>query len=192
MHVAGTIGSAREAEAKGGEALTPVAQSLPWLVVWTHSNYEQRVHDQLNAKQFHVFLPKIETWTRRGGTRSRARIPMFPGYLFVRRAMDKASYVAMCQVPGVVRVLGDRWDQLATVPEGDIDAIQRLAASRLAVAPHPYLREGQRVRIKTGPLADVHGILLRDNVNKGVLVISVEMLRRSVAVEVDVTLVEAA
>jgi len=58
--------------------------------------------------------------------------------------------------------------------------------------PHPYLREGQRVRIKSGPLADVEGIFVRANPNKGLLVVSIHMLRRSVAVAVDSTLVEAA
>jgi transcription antitermination factor NusG len=117
---------------------------------------------------------------------------MFPGYLFLHHAIDKASYLAVCQATGLVRVLGERWDQLAVVPDGEIEAIQRVLRARLAVLPHPYLRHGQRVRITAGPLVDVEGILVRSKPNRGLLVVSIDMLQRSVAVEVDCTLVEAA
>lgn len=99
------------------------------------------VCDQLRAKGFHLLLPKIDVWSRRGGLRRLIPSPLFPGYLFL---------------------------------------------------PHPYLREGQRVRITRGPLAGVEGILVHSKPHKGLLVFSIELLQRSVAVEVDCTLVVAA
>ena len=162
----------------------------PWHVLWTRSNCEQLVYDQLAAKGFDVFLPQMDAWTRRGGVRRRARLPMFPGYLFLHHDMDKRAYLTVCQVMGIVRLLGDRWDRLAVVPEHEIDALQRVAQARLPVFPHPYLREGQRVRITGGPFSDVEGLLVRSKPNKGLVIISVSMLRRSIAIEVDCTLVE--
>lgn len=117
---------------------------------------------------------------------------MFPGYLFLRHLMDKASYVAVARSSGLVSVLGERWDRLETVPEAEIDAIQRILRPRVPVFPHAYLCEGQRVRITRGPLADVEGIFVRGNPKKGLVVISINMLCRSVAAEVDCTLVAAA
>jgi transcription termination/antitermination protein NusG len=117
---------------------------------------------------------------------------MFPGYLFLHHAFDKASYLTICQVTGIVRVLGDRWDRLAVVPTPEIEAIQNVRRARLRVLPHPYLRQGQRVRMTAGPLMHLEGILVRSKPNRGLLVISIDMLERSIAVEVDCTLVEAA
>jgi transcriptional antiterminator NusG len=117
---------------------------------------------------------------------------MFPGYLFLHHLVDKASYIEVCESIGLVSILGERWDRLEVVPDSEIGAIQQALRARLPVFPHPYLREGQRVRIARGPLADVEGIFVRGNPNKGVLIISIDMLRRSVAVEVDCTLVAAA
>jgi transcriptional antiterminator NusG len=144
------------------------------------------------ARGFAVFLPKLELWSRRGGIRHRISTPMFPSYLFLRHAMDKISFIEVCKARGLVRILGERWDRLSTVPESEIDAIQRVLRAELPVVPHPYLREGQRVRITEGPLTGVEGILVQSKPNKGLLVLSVELLRRSIAVEVDATVVGVA
>jgi transcription antitermination factor NusG len=114
---------------------------------------------------------------------------MFPGYLFVRDAMDKHSCIEILKSRGVTRILGERWDRPAVVSDTEIGAIQRLADIDFPVLPHPYLCEGQRVRITHGPLADVEGILVRMKSNKGHLVLSVNLLQRSIAVEVDCTMV---
>jgi len=106
--------------------------------------------------------------------------------------VDKASYLEVCKARGLVRLLGERWDQLEVVPDGEIHAIQRLVRSELPILPYPYLREGQRVRITEGPLANVEGILVRGNPKKGLLVVSVNLLQRSAAVHLDCTQLEAA
>ena len=163
-----------------------------WYALWTRSHYEQLVHDQLVAWGFRPFLPTIAVWSRRDGIRRLIAVPMFSGYLFLNHAMDKASYVEIIKARGLVNILGERWDRLAVLPDAEIKAIQGAVAARLPIFPHPYLRDGQRVRITQGPLADVEGILVRAKPSKGLLVLSVELLRRSVAVEVDCTLVAAA
>ncbi len=158
-----------------------------WFAAWTRSHCEQLVNDQLIGKRFHAFLPTIKTWSRRGGVRRLIPMPMFPGYVFLRHPMDKTSHVEVLKTRGLVRILGERWDRLASVPDADIEAIERIVHAELPVLPHPYLREGQRVRITNGPLTGVEGILAHSKPNKGLIVISVDLLQRSVAVEMDCT-----
>lgn len=163
-----------------------------WFVVWTHSHSERLVHEQLAGRGFDAFLPMLKTWSRRRGAQSLIDVPMFPGYVFLHHAIDKRSYADILKARGIVRVLGARWDQLAAVPDQEVDAIRRMTDSALPVMPHAYLQEGQRVRIVAGPLEGVEGILISTQPEKGLLVVSVELLRRSVAVEVDCTHVRPA
>ena len=167
------------------------AEQAPWLALWTHSHAEQLVYDQLIAKRFHAFLPMIPVWSRRGGAQHLIRKPMFPGYLFLRLALDKASYIEILKTNGLVRILGERWDRPAVVPDPEIVAVRQVLDAGLPIMPHPYLREGQRVRITQGPLAGIEGVLLHDKIHKGLLVVSVDLLQRSVAVEVDCMVVAA-
>jgi transcription termination/antitermination protein NusG len=167
---------------------TPTLQpSLRWYALWTHSHSEQLVGQQLTAKGFHVLLPQVELWSARRGVRRRIQLPLFPGYLFLHHHMDKHSYIEVRKARGLVNILGGRWDQLMPVPEVQISAIQTMMLSSLPLLPYPYLQVGQRVRIIDGPLTDVEGILVRTNPNRGRLVLSVDLLRQSVAVDVDCT-----
>ena len=161
-----------------------------WYAIWTNSHCEQLVCDQLQAKGFDAFLPRLNVWSRRGGVRRVISVPMFPGYLFLSHgSMDKGSYVELCKTRGLVRVLGDGWDRAAVVPDRDIAGIQKVVKAQVPATPHPYLKHGQRVRILGGPLTDVEGILVRMKPNKGVVALSVDLVQQSIAVEVDCTLV---
>jgi len=160
-----------------------------WFAIWTHSHCEQLVHDQLSAKGFCPFLPTVRTWSRRTGARRLIAVPMFPGYLFIHHAVEKASYIEILKTKGIVQILGERWDRLSPVADAEIEALRRVVDTNVAVLPHPYLREGQRVRITDGPLAGVEGILVRSRPKHGLLVLSVNLLHQSVAVEVDCTTV---
>jgi transcription termination/antitermination protein NusG len=181
-------------QTEGGEALTvevdPGTPTSPqWFAVWTQSHREQIVYDQLVAKQFEAYLPMMRTWSRRAGKRRLIPMPMFPGYLFVHRAIDKLSHIEILKTRGVVRILGEPGNRLVPVADTEIHALQQVTGTDLGVMPHPHLREGQRVRIEVGPLAGVEGILLRRRPNRGLLVLSVDLLCQSVAVEVDCTIV---
>ena len=178
------------------QSLGSDAGARKWYAVWSKSHCEQMVFDQLAAKGFQVFLPKMEVWSRRNGGRHRISVPMFPGYLFLHHAMDLNSYIEVLKTRELVRVLGDGRDRLrdrlAVVPDAEIDAIQKVVDAKLPAQPYPYLREGQRVRITEGPLSGVEGILVHTKPNKGLLVLSIELFQRSVAVEVDCTFAVAA
>lgn len=185
-----------ECERSADQATTqgePEDPSVPhWYALYTRSHCEQLVYNQLVAKGFQAFLPKIEIWSRRAGQQHLVPMPMFSNYLFLRHAMDKTSYIEVRQARGLVRILGERWDRLGVVPEADILAIQKVLRARMPVLPHPYLKEGQRVRIMDGPLAGAEGIFLYHRPEKGIIVLSVDLLQRSIAVEVDCSVVVAA
>jgi transcription termination/antitermination protein NusG len=180
-----TESSAAPADAARGRM---AARTPAWHVLWTRSNCEQLVCDQLTGKGFEVFLPTMEVWSRRGAVRRAGRSPLFPGYLFLHHALDKWADVEVRKARGLVAILGESWEQRSVVPPSEVEAIRTLMRSALPARLYPYMREGQRVRIARGPLTDVEGILLRTKPQKGLLVLSVELLRRSVAVEVDCTL----
>jgi transcriptional antiterminator NusG len=160
-----------------------------WYALWTHSHSEQLVHDQLEQQGFTSFLPTVEVWSRRRGARHLIKAPMFPGYLFLRHRMDKESYVRLLRVRGLARVLGERWDRLAEIPESEMNPVRAAVAANCPVMPFPYLREGQRARIVCGPLAGIEGILVESRPDRGLLVLSVHLLQRSVAMSVDATTV---
>jgi transcription termination/antitermination protein NusG len=174
-------GLRHEKQTERGEALPTDA----WYAVWLRSNYEHVVREQLLAKGFETFLPQVRTWSRRQGIAHAIRTPMFPGYLFVHDALDKGRYIDLLKVHGVVRVLEDGWTRLTPVPEGDIEALQQIAAADVLVFPCANLRRGARVRVLAGPLAGVEGMFVEDKPSKGRLVVSVDMLGRSIAVEMD-------
>jgi len=161
-----------------------------WHVLWTRSHCEQLVHDQLAGKEFDLFLPKHEAWARRAGTQRLSGTPLFPGYLFLHHALDKESYLEVRKSRGLVSILGDGWERPASLPDAEIDAIRRMVGSKVPVAAHPYLKAGSRVRVTRGSLTGLEGILTQLKLKQGLLVVSLHLLQRSVAVEVDCTAVE--
>ena len=161
-----------------------------WYAIWTRSHSEQLVADQLLSKGLQVFLPKISVWSRRGGVRHAIRVPMFSGYVFLNESVDKNTYLEVIKARGVVRILERGWTQLTPVADEEVNAIQQLVESGVPVFPHAYFREGDRVRVVEGPLAGLQGVFLRDKPSRGRLVVSVNLLQTSVAVEVDCAFVE--
>jgi len=168
-----------EPRAPGGRAA--------WYAVWTRSNFEHLVADQLAAKGFSPFLPQMSARSLRA--RSPRVVPMFPGYLFLHHAMEKPSYIEIVKARGVVRVLEGGWDRLTPIAEAEIERIQRVINLGIPVSLHPYFRQGDRVRVIGGPLTGLEGFFVRDKPNKGRLVLSIDLIRTSVAVEVEAALV---
>ncbi|MGH9749911.1 MAG: transcription termination/antitermination protein NusG [Candidatus Polarisedimenticolia bacterium] len=160
-----------------------------WRVLWTRSHCEQLVHDQLVSRGFRPFLPRMSVWARRGRLPYLSRVPVFPGYLFLDHPLDKRAYVEVRRARGLVGILGQGWDRPATVPDPEIEAIRALSDAAVPAFSHPFLKEGTRVRVVQGPLAGVEGILARGRPERGLVVLSVNLLRRSVAVEIDCTAV---
>ncbi len=159
-----------------------------WYAVWTRSQCELQVRDDLAARGFDTFLPTAPAWVQRQGRRRRVLAPLFPGYLFLRHELDPASHADVLRARGVVRLLGQGPAPTA-IDGAEIEAVRRLASSGLPLARRDALEAGQRVRVMAGPLAGLEGRYLRSR-GQGLFLIAVTLLRRSVAAEVDAALVE--
>jgi len=161
-----------------------------WHVLWTRSNHEKAVFEQLAARNYEVFLPMLSQWSRSRKGAPYCVAPMFRSYLFIRARIDKGNYLEICKTRGLVTILGLRWDNLATIPDETIATMKQLADIRLQAMPWPYLTTGSEVRITRGTLANTRGILVDADIDKAVFVISMDLLQRSVAVSVNCADVE--
>lgn len=157
-----------------------------WYAVCTRHQHERVVARILEYKNFETFLPLYKARRRWQDRIKEITVPLFPGYLFVREGLER--WFAILTTPGVSSIVS--WGaRPAAIPLLEIEGLRRIVASTLRVEPHPFLRSGDRVRVKHGPIAGVEGILLRKK-NTARLVLSLEMLGKSAAVEVDATDVE--
>ena len=163
-------------------------QALCWYAVYTRHQHEKTVGEMLEKKGVETFVPLYQSrrrWKDRVKTLS---LPLFPSYVFLHGGIERQLQIVT--TPGVhwmVTVAG----QVAVIPDLEIAAVKRLVESSLRFEPHPFLKCGDWVRVKAGPLEAVEGILVR---MKGLcrLVISVQMLQKSVSVEVNTSDVERA
>lgn len=163
------------------EVGTELLDGGAWWALYTRHQHEKVVAEMLSAKDFEVFLPLYESIRRWKDRRKVLSLPLFPGYVFVRGGLDRRLQVVT--TPGVHMILY-RGDQVAVVPNGEIEAIQRAVAGQYRVEPHPFLKCGMQVRVSRGAMEGVQGILVRKK-NLCRLVLSVPMLSQSVAVEVN-------
>lgn len=152
-----------------------------WYAAYTSANHEKRVAEQLGVRNVEHFLPLYASVRRWKDRRVTLQLPLFPGYVFVRMALRDRLIVQ--QVPGLARLVGFNGEPAALRDE-EIGALRASLASGVCVKPHPYLQVGRRVQVKSGPMTGLQGILLK---RKGRLrvVISIELIQRSVAMEMD-------
>lgn len=167
-----------------------IAMEMNWFAIRTMSRHEQKVNDRLMGKSFHVYLPKVQVWSRRLDRRKLIEKPLFPGYLFVECALTNEFLLDIIKTPGVANVLGYTPYEPSPVPRDQIDSIKTVIDSGTKIKYHPFLDIGDRVVVVMGPLKGVIGILLSSNEKKGKLVISVDLLNRAIAVEMDEWMVE--
>ena len=173
-------------EASGSCMETPEA-SKAWFAVRTRSRAEKVASLQIQAYGIEEFLPLYQTRRQWFDRVKLVSLPLFSGYLFCR--CDRQNLVKVSSASAVANIVGFGHMQ-ATVPECEIQAIKQLVMSGLSASPCPFMQEGTTVRVRRGPLQDVRGRLLRIK-NQLRIVISIEMLSRSVSVEVGPEMVEA-
>src|SRR5262245_19877511 len=157
-----------------------------WFALTAKHQHEPTVARLLDAKGFEVFQPTY-TEVRRWKDRDKVlKLPLFPGYVFFCGGLERR--VDILSTPGVFSIVAFG-GTAAEISSGEIEAIRRVTLNHLAIQPHPFLTVGDRVRVVRGPLAGVSGIL-RKQKDACRLVLSVELLGRSAAVEIDATIVE--
>jgi transcription antitermination factor NusG len=160
----------------------PRGDQLRWYAVYTSSRHEKRIKQQLDGRSIESFLPLYEAVHRWKDRRVRVSLPVFPGYLFVRISLPEHR-LPVVAIPGVVNLVGKPGCP-TPIADHEIEALRICSVRGHRMVPHPYLTAGGRVRVRNGPLADMQGVLVRQK-GKARLVLSVKLIARSVAVEVD-------
>jgi transcription antitermination factor NusG len=157
-----------------------------WVAVYTVARHEKSVARQLEERQIETFLPLYRSLRRWKDRRKEVELALFPSYVFVR--ILTRNKLPVRQLPGVVSIVTFN-GELAVLPEQEIDTLRNALHNQLCVEPCPYLKVGRRVRVVRGPMAGAEGILSRKK-DRYRFVISVDVLMRSVAVEVDASSLE--
>lgn len=157
------------------------ASEFQWYAIRTAAGREKAVSAQLQNKGFEEFLPLYKSKRQWSDRTKELEFPLFPGYLFCR--FDFSNRLPILVTPGVKLIVG--YGKIpAPVSDGEIESLHRAIRSGAEATPWPYLSVGQRVRVREGSMAGVEGILLQVK-NSWRIVLSVDLLRRSVAVELD-------
>lgn len=164
----------------------PAVIGQQWFAVHTSSRHEKQVAGQLAERGIEHFLPLYEEARRWSDRRMKVQMPLFPGYLFVH--IVTGQKLDVLRVPGVAKLVGFNSGPVP-VDHQEISALRLGCTFGTSVAPHPYLKTGCRVRVRNGVLRDTEGILVR-NGQQDRLVISVDLLMKSVALEIDAADVE--
>lgn len=168
--------------------LNHAARDSSWYALYTRHQHEKTVARVLQSKGFGVFLP-LYTSARRWKDRTKQlSFPLFPCYVFLQGEAHRR--VEVLGTPGVYSLVGTE-GRPAPISETEIEAVRQMVESKAHVEPHPYLHCGDWIRVRSGPLEGIEGILVRKK-NLFRLVVSVELLQKSVAVEVDASTVERA
>lgn len=153
----------------------------PWYAIRIRGRHERVIAAALNQKGYEIFLPLHVSRRRWSDRMQSVEAPLFPGYLFCR--LDVGNRLPLLVTPGVLQVVGIG-KSLVPVEDAEIAAVQAIVISRLEAEPYPYTCAGQAVRIERGPLGGLEGIVL-EAAGSCRLVVSVTLLQRSVAVEID-------
>jgi transcription antitermination factor NusG len=159
---------------------------LGWYAAYTRHQHEKSAAQILQEKGFDALLPLYQVAHRWKDRTQMVRLPVFPCYVFVRASLQ--SRLKVLQTPGICQLVGFA-GQPTAIPECEMDSLRALVKSSARYEPHPYLHSGDCVQIKYGPLAGIEGILTRFK-NQYRVVLSVQLLQQSVAVEVDLAGIE--
>jgi transcription antitermination factor NusG len=176
---------------KIGEKPAEVQRTVPkgeWYVLYTFPRHEKRVAEQIETRRFTSFLPVYRSVRRWKDRRKELELALFPGYVFVRMQLENRLQVL--QLPGVVRLVCFN-GQPAAIAAEEIEALRSKLSGGLRIEPHPYLRTGRRVRVRSGPMQGLEGIVVRRK-DRCRIVFSIDLIKRSVAVELDEADLEAA
>jgi transcriptional antiterminator NusG len=151
-----------------------------WFALYVRSKSEKMVASLLHLKGYDDFLPLYRPTSI--GSRARREVPLFPGYLFCRSTPDAVGLIVT--TPGIVRILGVG-SKPQPIEDCEIAALKTVLSSGFPLRPWPMLDPGDRILITRGPLRGIQGVLMKWR-GHAQLLVSVEILQRSVAVEIPV------
>jgi transcription antitermination factor NusG len=154
-----------------------------WYGLQTRSRHEKIVAQRLDERGVKTFLPLVTEVHRWSDRKKSVQTPLFHCYVFAKFAPSRADRLRVLRVDGVFGLVGARGEG-TPIPDGEIDAVRGLIDGPLPWSSHPYLKIGQRVRIRSGALDGMEGILVSRNGDR-TLVISVDAIQRSLSVRVE-------
>jgi transcription antitermination factor NusG len=166
-----------------GQGEVAMSAAMPkWFAVYTTPRHEKRIAEHFSQRGIDFFLPLYRSQRKwKDGSRVQLELPLFPSYVFVR--IGKGERVRVLEVPGVLWVVGSSGRDAVSLPDSDIDTM-RTGLHLRSAEPHPLPAVGQRVRIRSGALASLEGIMIRKK-NELRVVITLDQINQSIAVEVD-------
>ncbi len=172
------------------EKLSASAQSGDgnWYVLYTCVHHEKKVAEQIRRRNLSSFLPVYRSVRRWKDRRKQLELALFPGYVFVRMSLQHKLKVL--DLPGVVSFVSFN-GKPAVLPAEEIEALRDRLSRDQRVEPHPYLRTGRRVRVRRGALEGLEGIVVRRK-DRCRIVFSIDLIQRSLAIEVDEADLQAA
>ena len=159
---------------------------MRWFAAHIRSRQEKKVASQLVERQVDHFLPLYVAARRWSDRVARVELPLFPGYLFVHITLEERLKVL--QIPGVVGIVSSRGEPVP-LPDTDLQRLRLSLNHQVKAEPHPYLKIGTKVRIKNGAMQGLEGILLKQKDSVRV-VISIEQIMRSIAVDISMADIE--
>jgi transcription antitermination factor NusG len=152
-----------------------------WYALYTSPRHEKRVAEQIKQHRISCFLPLYRSVRRWKDRRKELELALFPGYVFVRIALQ--DKLRVLQLPSAVRLVSFNGQPLA-LPQAEIEGLRERLCHATHLEPHPYLRVGRRVRVHNGPLQGLEGVVSRKK-DRCRIIVSIDLIMRSVAVEVD-------
>jgi transcription antitermination factor NusG len=170
---------------ESGESLSvmEVKDGAQWYAIHTRARHEKMVAERLKEQGMTTFLPlitEVHSWSDR---KKKVQLPLFSCYVFVNMVPGGKERLRVCTTDGVLQIVGTRGQGLP-IPEEQIEAVRLILSEQLPWSAHPFLKIGQRVRIRGGAMDGVEGILLARNGDR-TLVVSVDVIQRSIAVRIE-------
>lgn len=154
-----------------------------WYAVHTMARHEKRIDGLLREKGLVTFLPTFRQTHRWSDRHQTVEVPMFGCYAFVSISQSTEERLKVLRTPGVLAFVGSE-GRGTPIPEEQIESLRTAVSQRLPCSPYPFISAGRRVRIRGGSLEGVEGILVHQDEDQN-LVVSVELLQRSVAIRVE-------
>ena len=169
------------------EMSAKVTSDSRWFALYTTCRHEKRIAQHLSLRAIEHYLPLYQSDRKwRDGSRVTLDLPLFPGYIFVR--IERSQRVSVLSVPGALAVVGGTRGEPAPLPDRAIEAL-KAGLEEHRVEPHPLLRVGQLVHVRSGAFAGMQGIVVRKKSGFRV-VLTLEQIMQSVAVELNESDVE--
>lgn len=170
-------------EAPAGSILRTTSADQPqWFAIQTRSRHEKKVAADIRERGISIFLPLYSSVHRWSDRRKTVQLPLFPGYVFVQTVYTPENRIAVLRVPGVAYFVGEQ-GRGTPIPEKQIEDIRTILEKDIPFEVYPFIKVGQRVRIRGGSLDGLEGTLMAKNADQS-LAVSIELIQKAVVVRV--------